>query len=230
MIRFLAFVAMLGIAACSHTVTNASPNGVPCKPDPKLGYSHCTELRGDLDGDGRSDRVVVIGSGPNATNHAVAIYRSNGQQQRLSLGDAFLPSVLGLYDVNHDGALDAFVITLQGANTDQIEIIGYSAGRFRRFRGTNGRPFLIAAGGAAYHATGFVCGGTKSHPRLTSVGTDAYTAKQGWEWSRETYALHDITFRRIGRSSGFIAGSTTSGPPRRYAPGADCGLLSKYLD
>lgn len=181
----LAAVAMV-LASCAHGDEPAatrsptpSPSATvavfdetkPCPPaDPRLrlpASSGCaSEIEADVDGDGRSDRVVAFaatneGGEPLRWRLRLALGSGDVEVQPLGAGSTTsYPVLLGGADANGDGTDEVFAkvrthLYHSGATHD-IGIYTFDRGRLRRVE-SGGIPLDVPIGGVSYFGEGAEC-------------------------------------------------------------------------
>ena len=173
-----------------------------------------------MDGDGAPDTLAISGDRAHLT-------RAAGPNAELELPAGTGRSIVGLYDVDGDGSLEAFVMVSLGANTGDVWILGYEGSRLRPLtERERTEPFDAALGAAAMHADGFTCSASSSGHYFTTMHTDK--TEDGWSWLKTTYRWSDSALSRVATDSGVAAPLADGSPPKTLTPGAACGSLRAF--
>jgi hypothetical protein len=180
-------------------------------------------VRGDVDGDGRSDRVyVVVDRSAESGCRALLVVRSRGRLSATSLDDSLISFELGfprlnsLADIDSEPGLEMVVDVAQGASTSFVEVLTFSEGRPAPVRPAplSGIPAgLFAHGGSVGHLDAVDCrrglvmvSSAVARSRGYLV-TRRFMEPQGRRWSLRPSLTQRNTIRpqQIGRFGEFSA-------------------------
>lgn len=149
---------------------------------------------GDVDGDGRVDRVVV-------SDGLLTVTLSGGGTLSSPVSADAPPAVAGVTDVDRDGRAEVFVRTAQGASTTFLTPYRYD-GRSLRPLTLDGEVARLGVGGSVTHGDGFAC--TRGGQLVVS---------QAQSDDGERYTVETTTYRVSGASLLRTARTTASGRP-----------------
>lgn len=127
-------------------------------------------VRADLNGDGRSDRVVLreVGGAPD-TQELVAVVRGHRLTARMPLHSTVGVSPLRVVDLDDDGRDEVVVTESIGANTDLFTVWGLSGGGLRAVARPDGSRLVLAEGGGISALSRYGCEVVDGRRHLVTV-------------------------------------------------------------
>jgi hypothetical protein len=215
-------------------------NGLACPvariaPVPQ-GAGCTSDVRADLDGDGRPDRLIVFASLDDRAMpvswHAVAVLGSGTQTPvaRIPFGaevegqsDVY-PRVIGAYDADGDGRAEVFVkltgIVYHIAVSHIVGMFRLDGGGIRQveIEGPKGpEPWHFFTGGTSRRGQAVVCASRNGRPALL-VRLIEVVPPERWRWSEQTLLWRDGLLYPSGpRRQGFYPQSVSIADPRVVA-------------
>jgi hypothetical protein len=146
---------------------------------------------GDVDGDGRADRVT-------ATMTALQVrLTASGRTVTAPVEDTDIdPVVQGVVDLDRDGFGDVFLETARGASTGFVQVYRYDGSRLRELT-LDGGHVRFGFGGSATHGDGFTC-----------TGQGRLVARQAESDDGTTFRVRTRTYRVAGAA--FVLESETA--------------------
>jgi hypothetical protein len=167
---------------------------------------------GDVDGDGRPDKVSISW---NATGAVVtAVLTRLGTQTLPVQVDPFLltdpsvhPAVLGVVDINADGFAEVMVQVGQGASTSAFTILALVGGRLTQVL-MNGAPAMLALGGSVGHFTRFGC---ESGQVVVAAWSSTDPTASSYHGERDVYRLSGAQLTLAAKTT--ITFATGGQPP-----------------
>jgi hypothetical protein len=222
-------IAAAVLAGCStQTSTTAT---TPATTPPAASPTPSWQAAGDVDGDGRPDRVRLVylgGYGPDNWELDVDM-TTLGQQTVRFTGDPVLPgnidapTIAGSADAELDGHAAIFVKVSSGAST-QFWTIFKLVGRQIRQVTSQGQPVRLAVNGTLTHQAGFRCDGAQFV--TVSEGTEP-TGDTSWRYERDTYTWSGAELVLVSKRTGQVTSARPGDPPAAYN-GVSCGELPQY--
>ena len=212
-----AVVTAFVVASCANSATSGStagPRGQPATPAATTtpGWLHPRlQGRGDLDGDGQADRVQIrphSSSRHGSPYMAPWVLRANltrlGRQSAvfradrdLGEGPPLATRLIGILDMDGDGADEVVVQHTHGASTAFWTIFKVSGGKVRQVT-ADGEPVSLAVGGSVGHLDGFRC----AQGRLVSYGAGLASDSKHARWLRVRYAWRGATLAQTDSQRG----------------------------
>lgn len=192
--------------------------GQPCPtvwPDPRLpARAGCvTVAHGDLDGDARSDTVMVfarLDAAGQPRDWQVRIIRPQRGQvltlQTAPLHPTGQVRVAGLLDLEGNGAREVLVTVGGGAASIMYRVVTLVHGTPTVVRTVGGEELLLTVSSSAGYVATFACEDRDGDGRreLAVVTASTVSDGHGWEWSRTVYRLRGGEVERIGREQGHL--------------------------
>jgi hypothetical protein len=165
---------------------------------------------GDIDGDGRVDRVSL--SAPGVLHVRYASGDTDDVRFRADAGPVG-PAVLGAVDADWDGHAEVFVRSASGASTEFASLFRYTGGRLRLVT-TDGGQAQLAYFGSAGNQSSWAC-----RPPRTPIVTWTGTTTDG-----STYLGTETSYRFDGAALVVTGSRPRTVTPDNPAP-SGCGSL-----
>ncbi len=214
-------------------------NGMPCPqshaPGLPAGAGCVSDVRADLNGDGRSDRFVVFadldGRRMPVSWHAVALMAGGGSTPVTAIpfgaqveGQSDLyPRALGAYDADGDGRPEVFVkltgVVYHIAVSHIVGMFRVTSGGIHQveIEGKEGpEPWHFFTGGTSRRGQAVVCTRIDGRPALL-VRLIQVVPPERWSWSEQTLFWKDGVLQPDGERHGFYPQSVSIADPRVVA-------------
>jgi hypothetical protein len=204
-----------GVLAILSTTALADPPATqPARLRPRIGWicARWTErLRGDVDGDGRVDRILsFVRTEPNSTcdelalppRWRVTVFRGTTDPLDLEVPCDSSPVIcfIQVADVDHDGAFELVVHTDGGAALDEALVYREVNGSLRRVLGPDRRPFELTFASDSGTSQGWGCRTHADGNRVlvTYLGRPRHRTAGRWSFGIERWRLDGTDVHRIG--------------------------------
>ncbi|MGH2699909.1 MAG: hypothetical protein ACRDJL_12030 [Actinomycetota bacterium] len=244
-LSILALAAALVTGSCSESSPRASArpeplptdfvSGEPCDPldvDRLPANAGCaTEVEGDADGDGSSDRLTVyarLGDDRHPRSWRLRLQTAAGaSDQPLDAGSRFsYPRAVGAADVDGDGRSEWFVKTLDlaghGTSWKQLNMFVLRGDRLAIVT-HEGQPLALRVGGITRMGEGVGC----RDGRLVLLRAEARNVRNTrWETSARSFELEGPETRFAERTQGRLNLSDYNDPDLNPFYQLNCGALS----
>lgn len=154
---------------------------------------------GDVDGDGKRDRLTVELQG---CDPLLVAHLSRLGLRKVPVANLVLPAprILGVADIDHDGRGEIFLEIDQGASgTAAFTLFRLVGDRLLQMTGHDGEAVMLSLGGSSMHVSGIGCGTGKLVTTYLAFGYDDTGATV--EGHRDVFALDGSRLRLLERTS-----------------------------
>jgi hypothetical protein len=204
--------------AALSAATGSSDPSVPTRPvasaTKPTAASPSPARDGDVDGDGRVDRVTVVQSGGGWRLTAI-MTRLGTQSLQLAGTTRSAPSVEGVVDLDHDGHAEVSLLVDHGASTSFSSIVRLVGKRLVQLKGPDGTIAKLDSGGSVTHIAVWGCRASGSPGQLWQWAGTSDTGSATYSGTERTLAIRDDTL---------VTTSSTSFQ-NQQPPAGGCGSL-----
>ena len=222
---FIPSIASSGTPTPAPTSTPLPATSSPmCRVDPAAppGVYCLTTVYGDVDGDGRPDRAVIWGEGPEpppfGSSWELAVVLATGAIVRTTVATSDVAALRGIADVNHDGHGLIFFHESHGASTEFWRAAAVIDGQLRIVQ-EGDHALRIAMYGSVAHGGRFTCvTDARGVPLLSVVAFAARTATLPWvyDWTATNYRIAGARAIAVGTATGSFSETEMRDPASTF--------------